>query len=53
MSALMGSDTAGQPLAVGSDFSISVNPDSKAQCEKLFSKLGAGGEATMPLQETF
>jgi PhnB protein len=45
-------DSAGS-LSIGTNFSISIDGESKEQCDKLFSKLTEGGEATMPLQETF
>jgi len=53
-STLMGSDApfSPEPL-IGTNFSISVNPDSREQCEKLFAGLSDGGEVTIPLQETF
>lgn len=54
-SVLMGSDTGpGQPgVSAGDNFSISVNADSRAQCDDLFAKMSAGGEVTMPMQDTF
>jgi PhnB protein len=53
-SILMGCDNPfGTGVAAGSNFSISVNPDTRDQCEMLFGGLSAGGEVLMPLQETF
>ena len=55
-STLMGSDTAGGfggPVVVGNNFSISLAPESKQQCDALFAKLSDGGEVRMPLQDTF
>ena len=56
-SVLMGSDscsiTPGPPPKVGSNFSISVAPQSKGECDALFAKLSADGRVGMPMQETF
>lgn len=53
-STLMGSDNPlGDPVGQGSNFSIVVVPDSRGECDRLFEDLGAHGEVTMPLQETF
>ena len=50
---LMGSDT---PAAVGSvitgnNFSISIGTDSQEEATRLFNKLSAGGQTTMPLDK--
>jgi len=53
---LMGTDaleSMGQKLAVGDNFSIAIIPENKAEAEKLFNGLSAGGKVTMPLQDTF
>lgn len=53
---LMGSDTGGEWAAnykAGNNFSISVNADTKEDCERIFNGLSAGGTATMPLAKTF
>jgi len=54
-SILMGSDHGpGQPpVTPANNFSISVNPDSREQCDELFAKVKVNGEVTMPLQEMF
>lgn len=53
-SVLMGSDNPmGGTRTLGTNFSISVSPDDRAQCEQLFERLSAQGEVTMPLQEVF
>ena len=56
-SVLMGSDscsiTPGPPPKVGTNFSISVAPQSKEECDALFAKLSADGRVGMPMQETF
>ncbi len=55
-STLMGSDTAGGfggPVVVGNNFSISIAPESKQQCDDLFAKLSDGGEVRMKMQDTF
>ena len=53
---LMGSDTGGEWAAhykQGNNFTISVNADTKEECEQLFNALAAGGQVTMPLAKTF
>lgn len=52
---LMGSDTLpsmGHTLTVGNNFSITLEPDSGAEAERLFHALSAGGKVGMPLQTT-
>ncbi len=52
---LMGSDAVegfGPPLVVGNNFSIALETSSIEETDTLFQKLSAGGEVTMPLQET-
>ena len=53
--ALMGSDTIsnGPKVTQGNNFSISINAHSKAEADKLFNGLSAGGKVTMPLADTF
>ena len=53
---LMGSDTGGDWGAgylQGNNFTISVTAESKAEADKLFNGLSAGGKVTMPLSKTF
>jgi PhnB protein len=53
---LMGSDTGGEwapSFVQGNNFSISVNPSSRAESEQVYAALSAGGKATMPLADTF
>jgi len=53
---LMGSDTGGEwaPTFVqGNNFSININPESKEEADKLFNGLSAGGQVTMPMNNTF
>jgi PhnB protein len=53
---LMGSDTGGEwasSFTQGNNFSISVNADSKEEADKIFNALSAGGQVTMPLNNTF
>jgi len=53
---LMGSDTTGAfgPATVeGTNFSISVNADSREEADKLFNGLSAGGKIVMPMNMTF
>lgn len=55
-SVLMGSDsssTQGPPPVVGSNFSVSVSPDSKEEADRLFAGLSEGGRTIMPLDDTF
>ena len=53
-STLMGSDNPmGPPRAVGTNFSIAINPDSREQCDRFFAQLSEQGEVTMALQDTF
>lgn len=54
-SVLMGSDTTphGPPLAVGNNFSLSVDGESRQRSDELLAKLAEGGSVTMPMQETF
>lgn len=52
---LMGSDAtsfSGKVVA-GTNFSISINAESKAEADKLFAGLSAGGNVTMPMENTF
>ncbi|MBB6002349.1 VOC family protein [Arcicella rosea] len=52
---LMGSDTSETHglVTFGSNFSISINAESKEEATALFDGLSAGGQITMPLQDTF
>ncbi|MBK8444709.1 MAG: VOC family protein [Sphingobacteriales bacterium] len=53
---LMGSDIGGEWTPnhkEGNNFSISINAESKAEADKLFNALSAGGQVTMPLNSTF
>ena len=54
-SILMGSDTfsLNPPVAVGNNFSISIDADSRERCDALFAKLSDGGSVMMPLQDVF
>ena len=55
-SVLMGSDSSsvmGPPPVVGSNFSVSVSPDSKEEADRLFAGLSEGGKTIMPLDDTF
>lgn len=56
-SVLMGSDscsvTPSPPPKAGNNFSISIAPGSKEECDDLLAKLSVGGQVGMPLQETF
>lgn len=53
---LMGSDTGGEwapSFVQGNNFSISVNPDSKAEADRLYQALATDGAATMPMTMQF
>jgi PhnB protein len=51
---IMASDVMhGKPFNVGENISLSVDCNSRRQLEDVFSKMSAGGEVTMPLQEQF
>lgn len=53
---LMGSDTAGewaQPLTIGNNFSISINPETKEEAERIFNGFAQYGNIVTPLEETF
>ena len=54
-SSLMGSDIMSPMPKVtqGNNFSISINAHSKAEADRYFSGLSAGGNVTMPLTDTF
>jgi len=52
--ALMASDAMpGMPFQQGTNFSISVVPESVEEEEKLFTAVAKNGKITMPLQDTF
>ena len=53
---LMGSDimpSMGQKLVKGNHNYISLHPDSRAEAERLFKGLSAGGEIEMPMADQF
>ena len=53
---LMGSDTIEQfspPPVTGTNFSLSIAPDSKEQADELLAKLSDGGNVTMEMQDMF
>lgn len=53
---LMGSDrleSQGHTLIVGDNVIISVDPDTRAETERLFHALAEGGRVNMPLAEMF
>lgn len=55
-SVLMGSDHSsafGPAPQTGSNFSITVNPDSKADADRLLAGLSEGGNLAMPMQDMF
>jgi PhnB protein len=52
---LMGSDCLDVfgKATFGTNFTISVNTDSKAEAERIFNGLAEGGKVTMPMSQTF
>jgi PhnB protein len=53
---LMGSDapeSMGFKVNVGNNTYINLEPDTRAETDRLFAALGAGGKVAMPLQEMF
>lgn len=53
---IMGSDSSdafGHATVIGNNFSISIYADSRAEADKLYAGLSAGGKQTMPMNETF
>lgn len=53
---IMGSDTGGEwatSFKQGNNFSLSISTDSKANADRFFNELSAGGQVTMPMADTF
>lgn len=51
---LMASDWAAPvPIQPGNNFSLCLNTDSREETESVFKAIGAGGQVTMPLADTF
>ncbi len=52
---LMGSDSTSQSgdVVIGANFSVSINTESRAEADKLFNGLSAGGHVIMPMNNTF
>lgn len=52
---LMGSDSTSQSgdVAIGANVSMSLNTETRAEADKLFNGLSAGGNVIMPMQDTF
>ena len=52
---LMGSDTTSQSgdVVLGTNFSISINTESKEEADRLYDGLSAGGTVIMPMTKTF
>ncbi|HEX9656636.1 MAG TPA: VOC family protein [Bacteroidota bacterium] len=46
-------ESMGQKLTVGNNFYITIQPESKAEADRLFTKLSAGGKVEIPLQDMF
>ena len=53
---LMGSDNGEayqSSFIAGNNFSVSINADSREEADKLYNGLAEGGNATMPMSDTF
>ncbi|MET0343989.1 MAG: VOC family protein [Polyangiales bacterium] len=52
---LMGTDALESmgPLTVGNNFSINLEPDTRAEADRLFAALSAGGKVSMPMTDMF
>lgn len=53
---LMGTDaleSLGHTLTFGNNISINLQPDTRAETDRLFARLAEGGTVEMPLQEMF
>jgi PhnB protein len=52
---LMGSDRPAEmgPVTVGDNVQISIQTESEEETQRIFNGLAAGGQVTMPLQDTF
>lgn len=51
---LMASDSPegfGPPLTTGNNFSLSIHPGNKAEADRLFNGLSAGGKVTQPMMD--
>jgi PhnB protein len=53
---LMGTDaleSLGQSLTMGTNVHLNLEPDTRAEADRLFAALAAGGKVTTPMQEMF
>ncbi len=52
---MMGTDVGGnmEPAIMGTNFSISVSPESEEEAHRLFNGLSAGGQVMVPLRKEF
>ncbi len=50
---LMGSDSGGNTVTVGNNFSVSVNADSEEEATRIFNGLSVGGKVMMSMEKTF
>jgi PhnB protein len=46
-------ESMGQPLTMGTNFSITLSAESREEADSLFEKLSEGGKKDMPMQDTF
>ena len=46
-------ESMGHPLTVGNNFNLMVEVSSKAEADKFFNALSAGGQIGMPMEDTF
>lgn len=53
---LMGSDAGGEwssKIVAGNNFAVSINAETREEADRLFIGLSAGGQVTMPMENTF
>jgi PhnB protein len=50
---LMFSDTNDKPVTFGTNYSISLDFSTEESIQRVFDNISAGGQVTMPLQDTF
>ena len=46
-------ESMGQKLTAGNNITLSLHPDSKAEADRLYTALSAGGQATTPMMDMF
>ena len=46
-------ESMGQTLTTGNNFSIAIQAESEEEADKLFNRISAGGQVTVPLEKAF